>query len=199
MINLLPISEIKKIISEYRVRLVTTVLVMLAVTMVIASALLFPAYLLASHKRTTILEELSKTGNQNASSQETKDLEKIVKEMDVTLDMLGSKGQKFSISNDIVAKTAGFKTGNIKITGMFYDKKDPESSFSLKGTAASRQSLTSFIEMLKKDVAFRDVSLPISDLVKDRNIDFTVMIKLKGDKLETVQNTKQETLPQDNE
>ena len=72
---------------------------------------------------------------------------------------------------------------------MFYDKKDPESSFSLKGTAASRQSLTSFIEMLKKDVAFRDVSLPISDLVKDRNIDFTVMIKLKGDKPETVQKT----------
>jgi len=189
MINLLPISGIKKIISEYRVRLVTTVLVMLAVTMVIASALLFPAYLLASHKRTTILEELSKTGNQNASSQETKDLEKIVKEMDAMLDMLSSKGQKFSISNDILTKTAGFRTGNIKITGMFYDKKDPESTFSLKGTAASRQSLTSFIEMLKKDVAFRDVSLPISDLVKDRNIDFTVMIKLKGDKSETVQKT----------
>ena len=189
MINLLPISGIKKIISEYRVRLVTTVLVMLAVTMVIASALLFPAYLLASHKRTTILEELSKTGNQNASSQETKDLEKIVKEMDATLDMLSSKGQKFSISNDMLTKTAGFRTGNIKITGMFYDKKDPESSFSLKGTAASRQSLTSFIEMLKKDATFRDVSLPISDLVKDRNIDFTVMIKLKGDKPETVQKT----------
>ena len=189
MINLLPISGIKKIISEYRVRLVTTVLVMLAVTMVIASALLFPAYLLASHKRTTILEELSKTGNQNASSQETKDLEKIVKEMDAMLDMLSSKGQKFSISNDILTKTAGFRTGNIKITGMFYDKKDPESSFSLKGTAASRQSLTSFIEMLKKDATFRDVSLPISDLVKDRNIDFTVMIKLKGDKPETVQKT----------
>lgn len=199
MINLLPISGIKKIISEYRIRLVTSALVMLAVTMAIASVLLFPAYLLASHKRTIILEDLSKTGDRNASLEETKELEKIVKEMDATLDMLGDKGQKFSISGDIVTKTASFGTANIKITGMFYDKKDPESSFSLKGTAASRQSLTSFIEMLKKDVAFKDVSLPISDLVKDRNIDFTVMIKLKGDKQEAVKDKGQETSPQENE
>ena len=189
MINLLPISGIKRIISEYRIRLVTTALVMLAAIILIATTLLFPAYLLASHKRTIILEDLSKTGDRAVSSQETKELEKIIKEIDATLDMLSSKGQKFSISNDMLTKTAGFRTENIKITGMFYDKKDPESSFSLKGTAASRQSLTSFIEMLKKDVAFRDVSLPISDLVKDRNIDFTVMIKLKGDKPETVQKT----------
>lgn len=199
MINLLPISGIKKIISEYRIRLVTSALVMLAVTMVIASVLLFPAYLLASHKRTIILEDLSKTGDRNASSEETKELEKIVKEMDVTLDMLGNKGQKFSISGDIVTKTASFGTENIKITGMFYDKKEPESSFSLKGTATSRQSLTNFIEMLKKDVAFKDVSLPISDLVKDRNINFTVMIKLKGDKQEPVKDKGQETPPQENE
>ncbi len=190
MINLLPISGIKKIISEYRIRLLITALVMLAVTMVIASVLLFPAYLLASHKRAVVLEDLSKRGDQKASSQEAKDLEKIIKETNATLDLLGEKGQKFSISNDILTKTAGFRTENIKITGIFYDKNGIESTFSLKGSAASRQSLTNFIDMLKKDVAFRDVSLPISDLVKDRNIDFTIIIKLKGDKAEGTQNKK---------
>src|SRR3989344_890704 len=125
MINLLPISGIKRIISEYRIRLVNTAPVLLAAIILIATTLLFPAYLLASHKRTIILEDLSKTGDRAVSSQETKELEKIIKEMDATLDMLSSKGQ----------------------------------------------------------------SLSISDLVKDRNIDFTVMIKLKGDKPETVQKT----------
>lgn len=196
MINLLPISGIKRIISEYRVRLVATALVMLAVTMLIAIVLLFPAYLLASHKRTVVLEDLSKIGDRDASSQELKDLEKIIKETDATLDLLGGKGQKFSISGDILTKTSGYKTENIKITGIFYDKKDPESSLSLKGTAANRQSLTNFIEMLKKNTAYKDVILPISDLVKDRNIDFTIMIKLKGDTAGGTQNKKQETTPQ---
>lgn len=199
MINLLPISGIKKIISEYRIRLITTALVMFAIIILIAMTLLFPAYLLVSHKRTIVLEDLSKAGDQNASSQEVKDLEKVIKETDVILDLLNAKGQKFSVSGDIVAKTAGLRTENIKITGIFYDKKDLESSLSLKGSATSRQSLSSFIEMLKKDAAFADVSLPISDLVKDRNIDFTVMIKLKGDKQEGIQNKKQETPPQNNE
>jgi Tfp pilus assembly protein PilN len=195
MINLLPISGIKRIISEYRIRLLTTALIMLAVTMVIAIVLLFPAYLLASHKRTVVLEDLSKVGDQKASSQETKDLEKIIKETDATLDVLSGKGQTFSISSDILTKTAGFRTENIKITGIFYDKNSTEGALSLKGSAVSRQSLTDFIEMLKKDLAFRDVSLPISDLVKDRNIDFTIIIKLKGDK----QDTAQKTPPQNDE
>ena len=199
MINLLPISGIKKIISEYRIRLVTTALIMLAVIILIAMTLLFPAYLLASHKRAIVLEDLSKIGDQTASSQEIKDLEKTIKETDAILDLLNAKGQRFSVSSNIIAKTASFRTENIKITGIFYDKKDIEESLSLKGTATNRQSLSSFIEMLKKDVAFRDVSLPISDLVKDRNIDFTVMIKLKGDKTEAIQNKKQEIPPQDNE
>lgn len=199
MINLLPISGIKKIISEYRVRLVATALVMLAVTMLIAIVLLFPAYLLASHKRTVVLEDLSKIGDRDASSQELKDLEKNIKETDTTLDLLGEKGQKFSISGDIIEKTSGFRTESIKITGIFYDKRDTEGSLSLKGSATNRQSLTNFVEMLKKDTAYKDVSLPISDFVKDRNIDFTVMIKLRGDTSEGTQNKKQETTPQNNE
>ena len=199
MINLLPISGIKRITSEYRIRLITAALVMLAVIILIAMTLLFPAYLLASHKRALVMEDLSKIGDQNTSSQEVKDLEKVIKETDVILDLLNAKGQKFSVSGDIVAKTAGFRTENIKITGIFYDEKDLENSLSLKGSATSRQSLSSFIEMLKKDAAFTNVSLPISDLVKDRNIDFTVMIKLKGDKQEGIQNKKQETSPQNNE
>ncbi|MBI5816957.1 MAG: PilN domain-containing protein [Candidatus Yonathbacteria bacterium] len=193
MINLLPISGIKKTISEYRIRLVTTALVMLAATVLIATVLLFPAYLLASHKRTTVLDDLSKASDQNISSQDAKDLEKVIKETNAILDLLGTKGEKFSISSDILTKTAGFRTENIKLTGIFYDRNDLTRSLSLKGSAASRQSLSGFIETLKKDAAFEDVSLPISDLVKDRNIDFTIMIKLKGSKQE------QKTPPQNNE
>lgn len=199
MINLLPISGIKRIISEYRIRLITAALVMLAVIILIAMTLLFPAYLLASHKRALVMEDLSKVGDQNTSSQEVKDLEKIIKETDAILGLLNAKGQTFSVSSDILTKTAGFRTENIKIAGIFYDKKDLEGSLSLKGYATTRQSLSHLVEILKENVAFADVTLPISDLVKDKNIDFTIMIKLKGDKIEGTQNKKQETPPQSNE
>lgn len=197
MINLLPISGIKRIISEYRVRLITTALIMLATTMIIALVLLFPAYLLASHKRDLISENLSKMGDQATSTQEVKNLEKIIKETDVTIDTLGGKGQKFSVSSDILLKTSGYRTENIKIIGIFYDKKDTNGALSFKGSAGSRQNLTEFVDLLKKDPAFTDVSLPISDLVKDKNIDFTIILKLKGDK-DTTRNKPSPEVPLQN-
>lgn len=195
MINLLPISGIKRVISEYRIRLTATALVMLATTMIIAIILLVPAYLLASHKQSTVVENLSKTDDKKTSFQEAKNLEIIVKETDTTIDLLNEKGKKFTLSSDLLQKTAHYKTEDIKIRGIFYNKTDIESTLSLKGMATNRQSLTNFVEILKKDAVFKDVSLPISDLVKDKNIDFTVMIKYKDEENEKAKKKEQVTPP----
>lgn len=181
MINLLPASEIKKTRVEYRMRLAVTALSLLVLVMLIAIVSLLPAYVLMSHKRAALSGDLSNILQGSARSEEQKNLETILKETDAAVEMLGGNTKGLSVSRDIVEKFAGYKTASIKIKGIFYDAKGTEGSLAIKGTAANRQSLTDLVDMLKKDKMFKNVTLPISDLVKDKDIDFNITMKVAGE------------------
>lgn len=180
MINLLPISDVKKTIVEYRMRLTITALLMLALVLFIAVALLVPSYLLASHKRDLVQNEFSKSNDQGASAQEMKNLKDTVTQTEAVVALLGANGQRLAVSDDIMRKISGYGANGITITGIYYDAKDVTQTISLRGSASTRQNLTDFADILKKDRTFSNVSLPISDLVRDKNISFTIMIKVVG-------------------
>jgi Tfp pilus assembly protein PilN len=178
MINLLPISEIKRTTSEYHMRLVITSLMMLVLLTMVAIISLAPSYLLASHKREIVQQELAKLGDNSASLQEQKDLEAVVKQTESAIQLLSLDKQGLLVSQDVMRKISWYGTDSIKITGIYYDVKNDGQSVSLKGFAANRKSLTDFADMLKRDPLFSGASLPISDLVKDKDINFTIMINV---------------------
>lgn len=182
MTNLLPPQQIEKNISEYRLRLAGTALAMFAGVLVLAAVLLVPSYLLATHKRTVIendpIWQNDKDGEMSREKQ--KEFEGIIKETNTILDTLGRTDAEFHVSEDIIEKIVGFKTPSITVSGIFFDAVSEGSMLSIKGIATNRQSLVSFTDMLKKDPAFASVDLPISNLVKDRDISFSISIKLKG-------------------
>lgn len=161
-------------------RLVIVGLMMLALLMVVAIISLAPSYLLASHKKDIVKQELAKLGDNSAPLQEQKDLEAAVRQTESAIQLLNFNKQGLLVSQDVMRKVSKYGTDSIKITGIYYDVKDLGQSVSLKGFAANRQSLTDFVDMLRRDPLFPDASLPISDLVKDKDINFTIMINIAG-------------------
>lgn len=187
MINLLPTSAIKRIITEYRIRLATTALFMLGVIIFIALVLLTPSYFLASHKKSVVESDLSSPGKSNSeSAQEQKKLEDMIRESESVLGLLGGGGKQITPSDAVIAKIVGYKTNSITLNAIFYEAQDTGGYISLKGVATSRQSLIMFADSLKKDITFTNVNLPISGLVKDSNIDFTITLNLKGEEKKPV-------------
>lgn len=182
MTNLLPPQQIEKNISEYRLRLAGTALAMFAGILVLATILLAPSYLLATHKRAVVendpIWQDDKDGEMSRGKQ--KEFEDVIKETNTILGTLGRTDTEFYVSEDIIEKVIGFKTPSITISGIFFDAVPEGSALSIKGIATNRQSLVSFTDTLKKDPAFVSVDLPISNLVKDRDISFSISIKLKG-------------------
>ena len=182
MTNLLPSEQIKKNITEYHFRFAGTALAMLGITIFLATVFLSPSYFLASHKRAVIQNDPLWQNDKDdvASRERQKEFEDVIKETNMVLDILGTTNNKFYVSGDVVAKIIGYKTTPITISGIFYDASDVGDALSIKGIEVNRQGLISFTDMLKKDPSFASVDLPISNLVKDRDISFSISIKLKS-------------------
>jgi len=72
------------------------------------------------------------------------------------------------------------KPSGISIAGIFYDGPvaDIENAFrySLRGVATTREVLFSFVETLKTNKLFSAVDLPVSNFVKDSDIEFSVTL-----------------------
>ncbi len=179
MFNLLPENLRKSIVSEYRLRL--TVVVMFFVILIQISFLifLFPSWLVSFYKE----KDFSNQSDELSKSLSTLDISS-------TTSFIKSFNSKIGIINesleyprfvpildDILAK----KSGTIRISGIYYTVNSINSgTLTLEGIGDSRESLVSFSDGLKSIEYFKKVDLPISNLAKDKNIDFTISINIEN-------------------
>lgn len=181
MTNLLPPSSLRSVTTEYRIRLVATMLFMLAAGLSIALILLIPSYLIASHRKNVVAENLAVLDRDTeASAREKSELEKVLRDADAILAILAGKRELLLPSVRVIERTVSRKTPSIKLQKIFYDAHENGGTLSLRGIAANRQALVSFADALKRDSGFFDVNLPVSNLVKEREADFTIMLKLSA-------------------
>jgi hypothetical protein len=66
------------------------------------------------------------------------------------------------------------KTDKIKINDFFFDK----GKVLIQGLSENRQNLLSFIDSLRKKKDFKKVESPVSNLIKERDIEFKLTIEL---------------------
>ena len=173
MINLIPTEEKKILAKDFYLRLVALFFIVLAVSVLIASAALLPSYFIASIK-----ENLANT---KLDLQKREPVPSIDKE---TLSMIGllnnklgliEKAQvnKFIVTERIINEINLKKMPDIKITEILYEN-DPliGKKISINGIAPSRERLLLFRRALEDDTFFKKVDLPISNFVKGSNITF---------------------------
>lgn len=177
MLNLIPLSEKKKILTEYRLRLATVSVFAITALVFSSLILLIPSYLLAISKYNEAqnsLDELQKTTGQSGQEKDV-NIQVLAVNKNVDLFLKGGSSKSL-VPSLVIANILNGKGKDIKIIGFTYDVTAAQERIVITGMAANRDSLSQFIDTLKSDPSFTSVDLPISSYVKSINIDFSAVI-----------------------
>ena len=177
MINLLPLEQKKKLHREYTLRLVLVIVSGFIMTTVIGTVLLLPSFLLSKVKERVVSNQASLL--EKKADKETADTPNNI--------LIITKRHLTALSEDVtetspslvISTALSHKPNGVIIKQVLLDKTPDGTLLSIGGTAESRGQLTSFSSAIEGDALFTSVEFPVSNLAKDRDIDFT--IKVKGD------------------
>lgn len=207
--NLLPLTEKKKVRTEYRFRLYTVLINVLIVLFLAASVPLIISYF-AIANNVNFINEVAESLSKSEGFKKTDALAREVKEANLHSAILatpigvtarenitGSFSSVFTKANEI--KNAG--NGTIKINQIIYEystKKTPTSvvaavvatstggvkesgshKISIRGFASSRDAFLLFLKETEKDKNFLSIDSPVSNLVNSQNLDFSLNITLR--------------------
>ena len=176
MINLIPPVVRKSIVTEYWVRVLS---VWFFIVAVIATAMIFlalPVYVLVSSQVDVYAQSAEEATQRvteydlsagalvraNVMAQEVFELREV---------------EEFS---SIVTLIEGVQGNDIVIDGFDFSRTQGDlAPVQVSGTATTRQALADFRQTLLMQESISDVVLPISNLAKDRDIQFSVLITFK--------------------
>lgn len=174
MLNLIPPVAYKTVKREYMFRVVTVWLMMLAAVFIIVSVLMIPTYIMVAIERANYIDSMSAVeSHQDAIS----DREEEIKTTNHLAEVIIAEPTSFSLTAhmNLFQKYAG---EGILIQSYQYDLQKDTPMIRLVGTATTRGILASFRDKLESDTAYVEVDLPISSLVKDVDVPFTISLTL---------------------
>lgn len=187
MIDLLPTAEKNAIRKEYRLRVFAVCLGMLFLALAAAVFSFLPTYLFTLFRYESFLTESESDETQSRISQ-AKEKETTVRDTNKKIDLLKS-GASSPHVKDIFLEILESKTAGVAITGLSYDhggvlsKKGKDEAVSpptigIQGKSSDRTALLAFRDALAQKKEFNSVDLPISSLVKDTELSFSINISM---------------------
>lgn len=174
MINLLP-DDNKRLIRNEMTRRVVAVFSLGLLALLLVQLIFFVLldFLVDTHEKNYSRQLL--TAETSAQKENLEKMEKQLLEMNNLLSFYESNQGKLGLFSDNLQDTLDILPADIKLNS-FVSEKD---NFYLRGHAATRDGLISFVEQLRKKDAFESVESPISNLLAGSDIDFSLNIKLK--------------------
>ncbi|HBV01248.1 MAG TPA: hypothetical protein DEF00_02520 [Candidatus Taylorbacteria bacterium] len=173
MFNLLPKAKKDIIHSEYRIRLAVVSLWFLFFIFIFSSMLFIPSLLLSSAKERAAQERfaaLSKSVERNGEAE----LDAALNEAKSRLALLSSETPKMFL-HELLMLIVSVKTDRISLTNFsFIRSADGKREIAISGVGEDRTALLSFIKALENTNLFEKVNAPISNFVKDTDINFEI-------------------------
>lgn len=180
MLNLLSTTEKKKVLNEYRLRLLVVAMFAFGAFVLASLELLAPSYFLASIKYNNAESTAANLEKKFGSNEKEKELANQIREANSKISLLLNVDTSARLAPSQVIETIlKIKESSIKIEGFIYDTGSAQERITVAGIARNRDSLARFVELLKKEPTFTSVTLPISSYVKSENIDFSIVIERK--------------------
>lgn len=177
MLNFLLEKNKKVVIVEYFFRVTIYFLLFTFFSLIILISLFLPSNFYSKYKNDNVSSQLSSIINKIGESSE--DPIEIIKDVNKFTSVFSDEEDRILFSN-IIEKIISLKNKNIRITS-FSLINDTLSSVKIiiNGVSGSRDSLTSFDKDLKKDGYFQSIELPVSNLIKNIDSDFTMTLIYK--------------------
>lgn len=182
--NLLPEQEKKIIQKEYALRRVVVWCGLVVGVLTISLILLVPSYVLSRLKASDVQSELDTSKRTLESQLLPADVTKAVASAAHDADALKPFADPLSAYNIIrifETKPASIRIYQINFSNLGTDQAGAalKPSLEVYGKAVDRESLTSFGKSLEQRSEFASVDIPVSNFVRETNIDFTMTITLK--------------------
>ncbi len=173
MFNVLPDILKEEIKIEYRSRRLIVILLFVLLVQISFLVLLFPSWLISRYKE----QEMLGQSNSQKSSITSKNADSIMQTISDTNSGIGAINTTFKYEkvaplwNEIIAA----RSKSVSLLQLTYVSTGPSSAtLSVRGISATREALVSFVKKLGDSKTFLNVDSPISNLAKDKDIDFTV-------------------------
>ncbi|MFM2374017.1 MAG: hypothetical protein RLZZ234_12 [Candidatus Parcubacteria bacterium] len=177
MSNLLPPLSRRDIVREYRVRVYVVWCVVLALAALVVSLLFLPSYLSVmaelSYATTAYDKESAATRDEYASALAD------IREANVLGEQLGRTATLITMT-DIMEEVDKELRQDIVFTGL--DMSRPANNpitVQIRGVAATRDGLAGFVERLKRNPYFSDVTIPFSQLAQAVDAPFTATLSIR--------------------
>ncbi len=172
MFKLLTEEERRKVAHEYAVHRAIVILLALIGVFVVGIIGLLPSYVLSKARENEALER-ARIVSSATEREENALLQAWLEKTNLKLQIL-SPTRDTERPSDFIKKILDQRVAGIVITGFSWMKVEDKITLSASGVAASRQSLITFENRINSSKYFSEVVLPISNLAKDRDIDFQI-------------------------
>lgn len=175
MINLMPIEEKKKIRKVFFLRLLMVSFLMLSFAFFIIDVAILPSFIISFGKERLAFQKLEVERSQKVP-EVNKEAQKTVDELNIKLETIEKAiKSKYVFSEKIINEIVHQKTAGIKITKITYENDQFKGrKVIVSGIANNREQLLLFRKSLENSSVFKSVNLPISNFVKDRDIQFSL-------------------------
>ncbi len=135
----------------------------------------FPTWLSSSYKEREIIAQ-SEQMNRTLLDSNTNPATSVIKTINSRLGVINTSLQYPKLLPHLNTVLSN-KTSAIQLTHFSYTvTASTTATFIVSGVSATRESLVSYVKKLEETKSFKKVDLPISNLAKEKNIDFTINI-----------------------
>lgn len=176
MINIIP-EEKKILIQKERTRrftLVFGIAVIFAVS--ISAVLLIPSYLylIEQKKHIARIIEVLESG---PIFKEIQDIENSIEGLNQKLSLFQRNQNNILNISFFIEKILEQKPPSVRITNISYNNLPKSLRISLSGSSPTRDLLLKFVENLNKEESIKKVHSPITNILKEQNIEFSLIIE----------------------
>lgn len=181
MINLLPAENKIEIKKEYLIRVfITSGVSLLGLILIIGAVLFLLFYLTAGQK--TGSEEAFLLSQQKFASLNEAEISILLSGINSRTAELSGNQKRINEISGIIKKLIAIKTEKITIKAFSFGAASggPGGEIRVSGVSATRTELINFLEKIKKDAMFAKADSPISNFLKEENIDFNIVVELNG-------------------
>jgi hypothetical protein len=174
MINLIPPSAKKSIAFEYWKRVIAVWLGLFSTAFIILSVFLLPTHI-ALRSEIAYLEETVSAGVDRVSTYDISATELITASTQARLLI---ENQATNTPSDLIATLSLYAGNNVTLNNFQFAKLTTVPAITVTGLANTRQDLALFRDTIAADERFAIVDLPISNLIKDKDLLFSMEITL---------------------
>lgn len=177
MTNLLPLSEKKKIQTLYHYRLTAVSLVVTLVLCIIGLLFILPSFFLAMVKENDANERLT-IAREATAANSSDEIGSLVQETVRMVTILSEEASDVPPVSQLFPAISDRRAFGVTLSGFFYTHDTTGKKVVVRGHAPDRDSLIAFVDALSEVSFFKKVDLPVSFLVNNRDIEFSLTITL---------------------